>query len=115
MPGHGDARFATSSRAASLGANGRTRTPRRGEPFAHGGALVLSVLGIHTQDSASGDFSLSAPQVLRIDNGLDGRTRATISGNLFEVLRSDALQLVDFEGEHTPGMLFPCRIDGVSG
>jgi len=27
-----------------------------------GGALILSVLGVHTQDSASGDFSLSAPQ-----------------------------------------------------
>jgi PmbA protein len=77
------------------------------------GALVLSVLGIHTQDSASGDFSLSAPQVLRIDEGaLGGRTRATISGNLFEALRSPSLQLVQFDGEHTPGMLFPCRIDG---
>ena len=43
---------------------------------------MLSVLGIHTQDSASGDFSLSAPQVLRIDEGaLGGRSRATISGN----------------------------------
>ena len=29
---------------------------------ANGGALVLSVLGVHTQDKASGDFSLSAPQ-----------------------------------------------------
>lgn len=80
---------------------------------ARGGALVLSVLGVHTQDSASGDFSLSAPQVLRIgEHGLAGRSRATISGNLFDLLRSDALRWVEFEGEHTPGLLFPCRIAG---
>jgi hypothetical protein len=32
--------------------------------LAAGGALVLSVLGVHTQDFTSGDFSLSAPQTL---------------------------------------------------
>ena len=79
---------------------------------AKGGALVLSVLGVHTQDSSSGDFSLSAPQVLRVgDVGLAGRLRATISGNLFEILRSSDLQFVAFEGETTPGLLFPCRLD----
>src|SRR5258705_12799711 len=31
-----------------------------------GGALVLSVLGVHTQDFTSGDFSLSAPQTLAV-------------------------------------------------
>jgi PmbA protein len=79
---------------------------------AAGGALVLSVLGVHTQDSASGDFSLSAPQVLALDGrGYCGRIRATISGNLFDVLRDEHLQFVRFEGEHTPGLLFPCRLD----
>jgi PmbA protein len=79
---------------------------------AAGGALVLSVLGVHTQDSASGDFSLSAPQALAIGAaGLGGRLRATISGNLFATLQSPELRLVAFEGEHTPGLLFPCRLD----
>jgi PmbA protein len=79
---------------------------------AAGGALVLSVLGVHTQDSASGDFSLSAPQVLALDGqGYAGRIRATISGNLFDVLRGEDLQFVRFDGEHTPGLLFPCRLD----
>jgi len=79
---------------------------------AEGGALVLSVLGVHTQDNSNGDFSLSAPQVLQLRDGeLRGRLRATISGNLFDVLRSDELQLVAFEGETTPGLLFPCRLD----
>lgn len=79
---------------------------------AAGGALVLSVLGVHTQDSTSGDFSLSAPQTLAIgESGLTGRLRATISGNLFELLRSPGLALVRFPGEHTPGLLLRCRLD----
>lgn len=79
---------------------------------AGGGALVLSVMGIHTQDSGSGDFSLAAPQVLRIDGGrLRGRLRATISGNLFDLLADPGLELVRFEGEHTPGLLVSCRLD----
>jgi PmbA protein len=79
---------------------------------AAGGAVVLSVLGVHTQDSASGDFSLSAPQGLVIGpNGLAGRMRGTLSGNLFALLSADGLRLVDFEGEHTPGLLVRCRLD----
>lgn len=76
------------------------------------GALVLAVLGVHAQDRGSGDFSLSVPQALRIRNGsLAGRIRATISGNLFELLRGDGLKLVRFEGEPTPGLLLRCRLD----
>ncbi len=79
---------------------------------ADGGALVLSVLGVHTQDSASGDFSLSAPQVLRIGSGgYAGRLRATISGNLFELLAGSSLRFVDFHGETTPGLLVHTRLD----
>ena len=79
---------------------------------AAGGGLVLSVLGVHTQDFASGDFSLSAPQTLAIGpHGPAGRFRATISGNLFALLRSPELALVRFPGEHTPGLLAHCRLD----
>lgn len=79
---------------------------------AEGGALVLSVLGVHTQDFASGDFSLSAPQTLAVSgNGIEGRLRATISGNIFELLRTPQLELVSFPGEHTPGILVRCRVD----
>jgi PmbA protein len=87
--------------------------------LAGGGALILSVLGVHTQDSSSGDFSLAAPQALRVDpgqpDGFAGKLRVTISGNLFEALCAEALQLVQFEDEHTPGLLFPCRIDPSRG
>ncbi len=79
---------------------------------AEGGALVLNVLGVHTLDPASGDFSLSAPQVLRLGpSGPEGRLRATISGNLFDLLRSDSLRFVEFEGEDTAGLLVHCRLD----
>jgi len=77
-----------------------------------GGALVLSVLGVHTQDHTSGDFSLSAPQTLGIGAGRKtGRMRATISGNLFELLQAKELVFVRFPGEHTPGLLTRCRLD----
>ena len=80
--------------------------------FAVDGALVLSVLGVHTQDFTSGDFSLSAPQTLAIGpRGLAGRMRATVSGNVFELLRSPKLTFVRFPGEHTPGLLVHCRCD----
>lgn len=81
---------------------------------AAGGVLVLNVLGVHTQDFTSGDFSLSAPQTLAIESsGIAGRLRATISGNLFRILRSDDLALVRFPGEHTPALLVTCRVDPV--
>lgn len=76
------------------------------------GALVLSVLGVHTLDEASGDFSLSAPQTLRLADGVpQGRLRATLSGNLFDLLRDERLRTVRFAGETTPGLLVHCRLD----
>ena len=72
---------------------------------------MLHVLGVHTQDPVSGDFSLSAPQSLRVDDGtIQGRVRATISGNLFEILRREDTTFVAFEGEATPGLLIRCHV-----
>jgi PmbA protein len=74
-------------------------------------AIVLSVLGIHTQDAASGDFSLSAPQCLRGGDRPGGRLRLTLSGNLFDVLRQPRLGFARFPLETTPGLLFSCHVD----
>jgi PmbA protein len=53
------------------------------------GVLILSVLGLHTQNSVTGSFSLAAPSALRIKNGsLIGKTDVRISGNYWDVLRS---------------------------
>lgn len=73
--------------------------------------IVLHVLGVHTQDPTSGDFSLSAPQSLLVRWGAPGaRVRATISGNLFQILRRDDTAFVAFEGETTPGLLARCHV-----
>jgi PmbA protein len=73
--------------------------------------LVLHVLGVHTQDPTSGDFSLSAPQSLAVGSGaFGGRVRATISGNLFEILRRDDTAFVRVPGETTPGLLVTCHV-----
>ena len=75
------------------------------------GLLVLGVLGLHTQDHTSGEFSLSAPQSLAVGPGrLGGRVRAGLSGNFFECLRSPALRLVRFPGFHMPGLLIPAIV-----
>jgi PmbA protein len=70
--------------------------------------LVLSVLGLHTQDRSSGNYSLSTSQALRIRNGaLAGRVKATLSGNFFDHLQASALRFVRFDGQHSPGFLLP--------
>ncbi|MBC2721409.1 metallopeptidase TldD-related protein [Desulfosporosinus sp.] len=48
------------------------------------GVLILSVLGLHTQDSVSGSYSLSAPHSLRIMKGqIVGKTDVKLTGNFF--------------------------------
>ena len=71
------------------------------------GVLVLSVLGLHTQDSTRGDFSISAPQTLAIRGGsLGGAVKAVLTGNFFDALRDPKLGLVAFPGFRMPGLLF---------
>lgn len=58
------------------------------------GVLILSVLGMHTQNSASGDYSLSAPQSLRIIDGkIVGKRDVKIQGNFFKDLASEKTRL----------------------
>ncbi len=74
--------------------------------------VVLAVLGVHTLDPASGDFSLSAPQCLAPPGAEGaGRVRGTLAGNVFDLLRARELRAVAFPGETTPGLLVPCRFE----
>ena len=78
--------------------------------------IVHSVLGVHTQDRVSGDFSLSAPLSLAVSNGqVEGRVRGTISGNLWSLLRDESTQFVEFPGETTAGLRVHCRFDASVG
>jgi PmbA protein len=71
------------------------------------GVLVLSLLGLHTQDTTRGDFSISAPQTLTVEGGaLGSGVKAVLTGNFFEVLRDPELGFVTFEGFRTPGLLY---------
>jgi hypothetical protein len=82
------------------------------EAVAATAGTVLSVLGVHTQDFGSGDFSLSAPQILRHGgDGPVGRVRGTLAGNLLDLLRHGATRTVTVPGETTPGLVIRCRVD----
>jgi PmbA protein len=73
--------------------------------------LVLSVLGLHTQDRSSGNYSLATSQAIHLRNGkLVGRVKATLTGNIFEQLRDPAWKLVHFPGQPTPGFALPIDV-----
>ena len=51
------------------------------------GIVVPGVLGMHTQDSARGNYSLSVPSALVVKSGkIVGRCKATMAGNFFDDL-----------------------------
>ena len=59
------------------------------------GVLTTSVLGAHTANPISGDFSVEANNAFTIENGeiTDGVKKAMISGNIYELMRKcDALK-----------------------
>lgn len=58
------------------------------------GVLILSVLGLHTQDSVSGSYSLSAPHSLRILKGqIVGKTDVKLTGNFFADLAAPTTKM----------------------
>lgn len=70
------------------------------------GILILSVLGMHTQNSVSGEYSLSAPQSLRIQKGkITGKTDVKLSGNFFKDLKSETTRFAQSELETKPYLL----------
>ena len=54
------------------------------------GVLTTSVLGAHTANPISGDFSVEASNAFKIENGelTEPITKAMISGNIFEIMKS---------------------------
>jgi PmbA protein len=69
------------------------------------------VLGLHTQDRSSGNYSLSTSQAVLVRNGkIQGRVKATLTGNLFEQLRDNTLRMVSFPGQHSPGFALPINV-----
>ena len=54
------------------------------------GVLTTSVLGAHTANPISGDFSVEASNAFKIENGelTDPINKAMISGNIFEIMKN---------------------------
>jgi PmbA protein len=54
------------------------------------GVLTTSVLGAHTANPISGDFSVEASNAFKIENGelTEPITKAMVSGNIFEIMKS---------------------------
>ena len=70
------------------------------------GLLVHFLMGMHSQDSASGRYSVSAPQAQVIRRGeRAGRTRVLLSGNFFDHLNDERTTLVRFPWGVNPGLL----------
>ncbi|MEI7556432.1 metallopeptidase TldD-related protein [Candidatus Chlorohelix sp.] len=75
------------------------------------GLLVYSVLGMHTQDTTNGRFSLSAPRSLVVENGeIKGNVKATISGNFFESIIADDTAFSWEPFEDSPAIELTCSV-----
>lgn len=75
------------------------------------GLIILSVLGLHTQDSSSGNFSLTADQGLLIENGqIIGKAKAVINGDFINSLTLKESQFGMVDGEDNPGYLMTANV-----
>lgn len=73
------------------------------------GVLILSVLGLHTQNPVQGNFSLAAPAALRILDGVPvGKTDVRINGNIWDVFNDKATYYAAHDLYSHPYMLVRC-------
>ncbi|HAI87995.1 MAG TPA: hypothetical protein DCL63_13500 [Firmicutes bacterium] len=75
--------------------------------------LVDSVLGMHTQDPTTGNYSLAVPDGIVVRDGqFAGAAKVVISGNFFSAL-SDADTRFGLSGDHpNPGIELACHVEG---
>ncbi len=64
------------------------------------GFIIFDILGMHTQDHTSGDFSISVPHALMISGAkIAGMVKLSISGNFFEILNHHNTKFLNWYGE----------------
>lgn len=69
--------------------------------------LAFSALGIHTQNGLLGTYSLPCAECLYFKDGkLVGPVKPVITGNFFDVLKSDTMQFVSTHREQEPMLFF---------
>jgi PmbA protein len=74
--------------------------------------LVTSVLGMHTQDPVSGNFSLAASDAILIEDGeFAGASKVVISGNLFDVMNAAVTTASSHPVFATPALTIICRVE----
>ena len=86
-------------------------TEPRARELAGDGLMVLSALGVHTQDAASGDFSLTAPQAVVLQAGEPvGHQKVVLAGNFFAALNAPETKLVRVAGHRFPALLIEADV-----
>jgi PmbA protein len=76
--------------------------------------LILSVLGLHTQDSVSGSYSLSAPHSLRIIKGqIAGKIDVKLTGNFFADMAASTTQAARSDFELYPYLMVSTGVQGL--
>jgi PmbA protein len=77
------------------------------------GMIVYSILGLHTQDASSGQFSVTADQCLLVENGeIIGKVKGVINGDFLGALLQTESRLGSVTGEDNPGFAFMATVAG---
>jgi predicted Zn-dependent protease len=80
------------------------------------GAVVRTVLGLHTQAARRGEYAVVAPEAHVVRAGRPGgRCAIRLRGNLFEQLAATTTRLVRCRDSATPGLLVLDGIDARPG
>ena len=78
------------------------------------GVLVLSVLGLHTQEAVSGSYSLSAPHSLRILKGqIVGKTDVKLTGNFFADLAAPTTKTAQSDLDTYPYLMITTGVQNL--
>ncbi len=79
------------------------------------GLVVYFVMGVHTQNARTSEYSVVAPQAQVVRKGVrGGKTAARLGGNFLGQLRDPLTTFVRFPGRYNPGLLVHCDV-GASG
>lgn len=69
--------------------------------------VAFTIMGLHSQNNMTGDYSLPCPDTLYFKNGeLVGPVRAVITGNFFDVMKSGNMRFVHSDLAQAPVLLF---------
>ncbi len=78
------------------------------------GVLVLTVLGLHTQEAVSGSYSLSAPYSLRILKGqIVGKTDVKLTGNFFADLAAPTTKTAQSDLDTYPYLMITTGVQNL--